>query len=116
MAVLNYLVFLPESKGGLEYVEGWSNYGLAASILIFFSIFISSLGTHRHIPNLKKPPPRAPFNLNRAASELKETLSNRSFFSCSCLPFSLLSPGCPPLCRFTSRVIFGNLLARKLDT
>ena len=81
MAVLNYLVFLPESKGGLEYVEGWSNYGLAASILIFFSIFISSLGTHRHIPNLKKPPPRAPFNLNRAASELKETLSNRSFFS-----------------------------------
>ena len=35
MAVLNYLVFLPESKGGLEYVEGWSNYGLAASILIF---------------------------------------------------------------------------------
>ena len=35
MAILNYLIFLPESKGGLEYVEGWSNYGLAASILFF---------------------------------------------------------------------------------
>ena len=38
MAVLAYLVFLPESKGGLQYVQGWQNYGLAASIMIFVSI------------------------------------------------------------------------------
>jgi len=81
MAVLNYLVFLPESKGGLEYVEGWTNYGLVASVLIFISIYVSSFGTHRHIPNLKQPPPRARFNLRRTAQELRETLSNRSFFA-----------------------------------
>ncbi len=81
MAVLNYLVFLPESKGGLEYVEGWSHYGLAASIVIFVSIYVSSAGTHRHIPNLKQPPPKAPFSFKKTKSELLETLSNRSFFA-----------------------------------
>ncbi|MBA57577.1 MAG: sugar transporter [Gammaproteobacteria bacterium] len=84
MAVLNYLVFLPESKGGLEYIDGWQNYGLAASVIIFISIYLSAIGTHRYIPYLKQPPPRAPFNLSRTASELKETLSNRSFFALFC--------------------------------
>ncbi len=81
MAVLNYLVFLPESKGGLEYVEGWTHYGLTASIIIFLSIFISSIGTHKHIPTLRQPPPKAPFDLKKTTSELKETLSNKSFFA-----------------------------------
>ena len=81
MAVLNYLVFLPEEKGGLEYIEGWQNYGLTASIIIFISIMVSSAGTHRHIPFLKQPPPKQPFSFNRTAGELKETLSNRSFFA-----------------------------------
>ena len=53
MAVLNYLVFLPEEKGGLEYIQGWQNYGLTASIIIFISIFVSAAGTHRHIPQFK---------------------------------------------------------------
>jgi glycoside/pentoside/hexuronide:cation symporter, GPH family len=78
MAVLVYLVFLPEAKGGLEYVEGWRNYGLAASIIIFLSIYISSFGTHRHIPHLRKPPERS-LSVRRTFSELIETLSNRSF-------------------------------------
>ena len=81
MAVLNYLVFLPESKGGTEYIEGWGNYGLTASIIIFISIYASAIGTHRHIPNLKQPPPMAPFNLKRTTLEIKETLNNRSFFA-----------------------------------
>lgn len=81
MAILNYLVFLPEEKGGLEYVEGWSNYGFSASIIIFISIVVSSAGTHRHIPNLRLPPPKAPFKLKKTATELKETLSNKSFFA-----------------------------------
>lgn len=81
MAVLNYLVFLPEDKGGLEYVQGWSNYGLTASIVIFVSIYVSAVGTHRHIPYLKKPPARSAFSFNKTVTELKETLSNRSFFA-----------------------------------
>ena len=43
MAVLNYLVFLPEEKGGLEYVEGWQNYGLTASIIIFYPFIFRPL-------------------------------------------------------------------------
>lgn len=81
MAVMNYLVFLPEEKGGLEYVQGWTNYGLTASIVIFISIFVSTIGTHKHIPNLRQPPPKTPFDLKKTTRELKETLSNRSFFA-----------------------------------
>ena len=81
MAVLNYLVFLPEEKGGLEYVEGWTNYGLTASIVIFVSIYVSAIGTHKHIPTLRKPPAKQPFSLKRTGTELKETLSNRSFLA-----------------------------------
>ena len=81
MAVLNYLVFLPEEKGGLEYIDGWQNYGLTASIIIFLSIYISTIGTHRHIPYLRQPPPSSSFNLRKTSKELVETLSNRSFFA-----------------------------------
>ena len=81
MAVLNYLVFLPEEKGGLEYVDGWQNYGLTASIIILMSIYISTIGTHRHIPYLRQPPPSSGFNLKKTSKELVETLSNRSFFA-----------------------------------
>ena len=79
MAVLAYLVFLPEEKGGLQYIAGWSNYGLAASLIIFISIYVSALGTHHHIPFLKQAPPRQQFDARRSARELKETLSNGSF-------------------------------------
>ena len=83
MAVLAYLVFLPEELGGLLYVQGWANYGLAASIIMFISIMVSSLGTHRHIPYLKQPPQRPAgeegFDFGRALGELGETLGNRSF-------------------------------------
>ena len=81
MAVMNYLVFLPEEKGGLEYVQGWSDYGLTASIVIFISIYVSAIGTHKHIPHLRKPPSSAPFSFTKTKKEIKETLSNRSFFA-----------------------------------
>lgn len=77
MAMLVYLVFLPESKGGLEYVAGWRHYGLAAAIVIFVSIYISALGTHRHIPDLHQAP--ANTAQRRIFAELLETFSNRSF-------------------------------------
>ncbi len=79
MAVLAYLVFLPESKGGLEYVAGWRNYGLAASVIICVSILVCALGTHRHIPHLKQAPVSTGFSARRSLGELKETLSNGSF-------------------------------------
>ena len=58
MATLVYLVFLPEEKGGLNYLEGWSSYGLTASCLIIASIYCSGIGLHYEIPNLSQPPPQ----------------------------------------------------------
>lgn len=78
MAVLVYLVFLPESKGGLLYIDGWRNYGLAAAIVIGISIYVSALGTHRHIPHLRQAPARA-WNFRRSLAELAETFSNGPF-------------------------------------
>ena len=79
MAVLVYLFFLPEALGGLEYRAGWSNYGLAASFIILASIYVSALGTHKHIPYLKQPPVRTQSGVRHMLAELKETLSNRPF-------------------------------------
>lgn len=79
MALLVYLVFLPESKGGLEYVDGWRGYGFAAALVIALSIYVSAAGTHRHIPALRPPPPPRPFSAARVARELLETFSNRAF-------------------------------------
>jgi glycoside/pentoside/hexuronide:cation symporter, GPH family len=81
MAVMVYLVFLPEAKGGMQYVEGWQNYGLTASIIIFVSIYASALGTHKHIPFLKQPTSQSHFDIAKNVGELKETLSNKSFLA-----------------------------------
>ncbi len=79
MAVLVYLFFLPERLGGLEYREGWGHYGLAAAVIIFTSIYVSSIGTHKHIPYLRQPPLRTRTGFLAMAAELQETLANRSF-------------------------------------
>jgi len=36
----------------------WPEWGLVAAILIFLGIVVTSLGTHKHIPNLIEPPKR----------------------------------------------------------
>ena len=36
----------------------WPEWGLVAAILIFLGIVVTSLGTHKHIPNLLEPPKR----------------------------------------------------------
>ena len=81
MALLVYLVFLPESKGGMEYLDGWQDYGLAAAVVICISIYVSALGTHRHIPRLKSPPKRKITSVRLVFRELVETLSNRPFLT-----------------------------------
>jgi len=82
MAVAAYFVFLqptPEYPIGQLNRLGWRNYGLTASLIMVFAILVSSIGTHRHIPFLQQPPPKQPFSVRRTFSELRETLSNRSF-------------------------------------
>lgn len=84
MAVLAYFVFLvdtPDYPDGMLNPNGWGNYGATAAVLMVLGILVSAIGTHRHIPNLKSPPPKAPFNLPKTARELKETLANKSFLA-----------------------------------
>jgi Na+/melibiose symporter-like transporter len=82
MAVIAWFLLLrptPEHPVGQLNPEGWQSYGLVASCVIVFAILVSAIGTHRHIPFLRQPPEKRPFSARRAARELKETLSNRSF-------------------------------------
>jgi Na+/melibiose symporter-like transporter len=82
MAVIAWFLLLrptPEHPIGQLNPEGWQSYGLVASAVIVLAILVSSIGTHRHIPYLRKPPEKRPFSARRTARELKETLSNRSF-------------------------------------
>ena len=58
----------------------WSEYGLVAAGLIFIGILVTSLGTHKHIPELIEPPERKHSGLKEVFLEVKETLSaNRSY-------------------------------------
>lgn len=70
-----------EFPDGMLNPEGWGNYGTMAAIMMAIGIMISALGTHKHIPDFKAPPPKAPFNAKRTIGQLKETLSNKSFLA-----------------------------------
>jgi glycoside/pentoside/hexuronide:cation symporter, GPH family len=70
-----------EYPDGMLNPEGWGNYGTMAALMMAVGIMISALGTHKHIPDFKDPPPKAPFNLKRTFHQLKETLSNKSFLA-----------------------------------
>jgi Na+/melibiose symporter-like transporter len=58
---------------------GYAHYGLFASVIIFISILVSTAGTHRYIPQLKRPPPRRRLTPGQVLREMRESLSNRSF-------------------------------------
>ena len=53
---LVWWVFEDKYEGGRFNPELWSEYGLIAAILNFIGIVVTSVGTHRHIPDLIKPP------------------------------------------------------------
>ncbi|MDE2487891.1 MAG: MFS transporter [Alphaproteobacteria bacterium] len=58
--------------------EGYAHYGVFAGALMIFAILVTSIGTHREIPNLRAPP-QAHVTLGRLAREMFGTLRNRSF-------------------------------------
>lgn len=81
MSVLAYLVFLPQSKGGIEYRAGYGHYATMAAVVMVVAIITSAAGTHHRIPTLKRPPSQTGFGWRRTTRELRETLSNRSFLA-----------------------------------
>jgi Na+/melibiose symporter-like transporter len=82
MAVFAYFVLLkatPEYPVGQLNPAGWRGYGTIAAGVMAAAILVSAIGTHRHIPSLKQPPPKQPMSVRRTVRELRETLGNRSF-------------------------------------
>ena len=84
MATIALAVFLTPTEtitNGILNKEGYGIYGMVASIVILVAIFATALGTHRHIPNFKSPPPKKAMSAKRVISEIYETLANRSFLA-----------------------------------
>lgn len=81
MTLMAYQVFLkenPDGSGGVLARDGYFSYSLAASLLIFGVILVSSLGTHSRIPYLREPPKRK-ITAGVMAREVGQTLKNRGF-------------------------------------
>lgn len=82
MATVALAVFLVPTEtisNGLLNQAGYETYSVVASVLILISILVTALGTHRHIPHFKAPPPKAAMSVKRIFREIYETLGNRSF-------------------------------------
>ena len=62
----------------------WPEWGLVAALLIFLGIVVTSLGTHKHIPNLIEPP-------KRKKKEIPEGFNDTSMFNRT-LKFNFLLP------------------------
>ena len=69
------------NPAGLMNRAAYANYGLLGSVLIFFAIMVSALGTHSRIPTFEAPPPKRKLTLRQIFGEIFETLRDRSFFA-----------------------------------
>ncbi|MDF2900087.1 MAG: sugar transporter [Phenylobacterium sp.] len=81
MTLIAYKYFLQPSAEypvGVLNRDGYAQYGLFAALLVFFTILVSSVGTHRHVSRLYRPPQRKA-TLGAMAREVRQTLSNRAF-------------------------------------
>ena len=84
LAIVAYLLIFAQTQEypvGLMNPDGYAQYSLLGAAMMFLAILASSIGTHNRIPTFKSPPPKRPFNASQTASELKQTLSNRSFLA-----------------------------------
>ena len=66
-------------SNGMFNVDGYGKFGAVAASVIFLAIIISSVGTHKMIPDLKPPPPQRKLSLGLIYREVFETLASRSF-------------------------------------
>jgi len=66
---------------GIMNADGYRNFGIFAASIIFITIMIGALGTHKMIPNLRSAPIKSEMTIKRLLSEIFETLSNKSFIA-----------------------------------
>ena len=83
MAFLAYSTFLADrgDGNGILQAEGYSQYGLAAGILMFGLMTLSSLGTHKTIPHLHQPPARDTITPKTVFLEILQVMRNRNFLA-----------------------------------
>ena len=66
---------------GMFNVEGHGQVGAIAAMVIFMAMMVSSMGTHKMIPDLKAPPPPRQMTIGLIYREVFETLASRSFLA-----------------------------------
>jgi len=84
ISILGFSVFLratPDQPTGTLNIEGYSHYGLTASLMMFAAILISSLGTQHLVKGFRPAPEKRPFIFSRSGKEVLETLVNRPFLT-----------------------------------
>ena len=82
IAQVGYRIFFasrPDFTDGRLDATAYGGFALVCAIMIVLAILVCSLGTHRLIPSLKKPPDPTPFTLNRVIGEMREVFGNRSY-------------------------------------
>lgn len=82
LSLLTFRVFLQpdaEYPVGQLNPNGYHKYALVAAAVMFVSILIAAIGTHKYIPRLRKAPPKRKITLWQSVKEILETLSHRSF-------------------------------------
>lgn len=59
--------------------DGYANYGYLAAFLMFISIMVSAISTHRFIPWMPKPAPSRGMTMGATLKEMGKTLAIRPF-------------------------------------
>ena len=78
-ATIFVLVPTATISNGMFNVEGHGQVGAVAAVVIFMAMMVSTMGTHKMIPDLKAPPPQLSIGL--IYREVFETLGSRSFLA-----------------------------------
>ena len=76
LTLLTFRVFLqPDAEHPVGQLNpiGYQKYGLVAAGVMLLSIVVSSMGTHRHIPKLRKPPEREKISLAQTLKEYRDS-------------------------------------------
>jgi Na+/melibiose symporter-like transporter len=82
ISVTAYAIWLVPSEKypvGVLNRDGYETYGMVTSILMFSAIMLSSLGTHKYIPQLKKPQLEQYPAITTMLKQSLETIRERSF-------------------------------------
>lgn len=79
MAVLSYMVLFNLDPDGQLGPAGYEYHGLIGGAAMFVMMFSSSLGTHRHIPNLYRPEKQERHSLRLVFEKFAGLFRNPSF-------------------------------------